>query len=228
VLLAKALVKVGEYRFPAKILPETKASFEVEAPTAEPQYVAALKRAAASAPRIAPVDEAILSKDPGYNAEMRTTCVTTMLKGSPQDNVLPTTAEATINCRILPGETRAGTQAALEKMIGDPNVALTEIEEVGDAPASPYEGEVVDAVKKVSAAVYAGAPVAPGMSTGATDSRHLRAIGIRAYGVSPGMFTRAEAKSGHSAHGPDERKNVKWMMPGFELFRQVVKALVTS
>ena len=50
-------------------------------------------------------DDAILSKDPGYNSAIRTTCVATMLKGSPQDNVLPTTAEATINCRILPGET---------------------------------------------------------------------------------------------------------------------------
>lgn len=227
VTLARALVKVGEYRFPATILPETKASFALEASSAEPELAAALERASASAPRVSPADEAILAKDPGYNAEMRTTCVTTMLQGSPQDNVLPTTAEATVNCRILPGETRDGTHATLEKIIGDPNVAITDLDEVGEAPPSPYDGEVVLAVKKAVEAAFPGTPVAPGMSTGATDSRHLRRIGIHAYGVSPGMFTRAEAKSGHSAHGPDERKQVKWMMPGVELFWQIVRALVT-
>ena len=63
------------------------------------------------------------------------------------------------------------------------------------------------------------------MSTGASDSRHLRNIGIRAYGVSPGMGTRAEAKAAHAAHGPDERKSVKWLEPGAEYFREVVRRL---
>jgi acetylornithine deacetylase/succinyl-diaminopimelate desuccinylase-like protein len=40
--------------------------------------------------------------------------------------VLPTTAEATINCRILPGETRAQVRAALVKVIADSNVAVVD------------------------------------------------------------------------------------------------------
>lgn len=225
VALAKALVKVGEHRFPATVLPETKADFQVQLSTAEPQYVAALRRAVASAPHISPADDAILSKDAGYNAELRTTCVTTMLKAAPQDNVLPTTAEAKVNCRILPIETRAQVRAALAKVIGDPNVEIVDEEDIGDAPPSPFEGEVVEAVKKVVAERFPGTPVVPGMSTGASDSRHLRKIGIRAYGVSPGMGTRAESKAGHGAHGPDERKSVKWTEPGAEYFREVVRRL---
>jgi acetylornithine deacetylase/succinyl-diaminopimelate desuccinylase-like protein len=225
VALARALVKVGEYRFAANVLPETKASFASEVASAEPAYRAALLRVVESAPRISASDDAVLSKDPGYNAELRTTCVTTMLKGSPQDNVLPTTAEATINCRILPGETRAQVRAALVKVIADTNVVVVDGPALGDAPASAFEGEVVDAVKKVTSATFPGAPVVPGMSTGATDSRHLRAIGIRAYGVSPGMFTRAESKSGHLAHGPDERKPTKWLAPSGDYFRAIVRAL---
>jgi carboxypeptidase PM20D1 len=80
-------------------------------------------------------------------------------------------------------------------------------------------------VKKVTAARFAGTPVVPGMVSGTTDSRHLRNIGIRSYGVSPSFFTRAEAKAGHAAHGPDERKPVKWVEPGAEYFREVVRAL---
>jgi acetylornithine deacetylase/succinyl-diaminopimelate desuccinylase-like protein len=225
VALARALVKAGEYRFAANVLPETKASFASEVSSAEPAYRAALLGAVRSAPRISAADDAILSRDPGYNAELRTTCVTTMLKGSPQDNVLPTTAEATMNCRILPGETRAQVRAALVKVIADSNVAVVDEPSLGDAPASAFDGEVVEAVKRVTAATFPGAPVVPGMSTGATDSRHLRAIGIRAYGVSPGMFTRAESKSGHWAHGPDERKSTQWLVPAGEYFREVVRAL---
>jgi acetylornithine deacetylase/succinyl-diaminopimelate desuccinylase-like protein len=226
VALAKALVKVGEYRFPAKVLPETKADFESEAAAAEPQYVAALEHAAASAPRIAPADDAVLTRDPAYNAAIRTTCVTTMLEGSPQDNVLPTSAKARVNCRILPGETRAQVQQALVKVIGDPNVAVTPGADIGDAGSSPFEGEVVEAVKKVTQAMFPGTPVLPGMGTGASDSRHLRNIGIRAYGVTPNMGTRAEAKAAHGAHGPDERKSLKWLVPGADFWRGIVRALV--
>jgi acetylornithine deacetylase/succinyl-diaminopimelate desuccinylase-like protein len=63
------------------------------------------------------------------------------------------------------------------------------------------------------------------MSSGTTDSRHLRNLGIAAYGVSPGMGSRAEAAAGHAAHGPDERKSVKWLEPGAEYFRDVVRTL---
>ena len=123
---------LGEHRFAPNVLPETKAGFASELSSAEPAYVAALRHAVASAPRISAADDAVLSKDPGYNADIRTTCVTTMLKAAPQDNVLPTTAEATVNCRILPGETRAQVRAALEKAIGDPNVTVSEWPENGD------------------------------------------------------------------------------------------------
>jgi acetylornithine deacetylase/succinyl-diaminopimelate desuccinylase-like protein len=142
--------------------------------------------------------------------------------------VLPTTATATINCRILPGETRAQVRDALVKVIGDPGVEVALGPDFGDGPVTPFEGEVVLAVNKVAAATFPGMPIVPAMSSGASDSRHLRRIGIRAYGVSPGMSTRAESKAAHGAHGPDERKSVKWMGRGAEYFRAIVRALVVS
>jgi carboxypeptidase PM20D1 len=88
-------------------------------------------------------------------------------------------------------------------------------------PATPSLAGERDA----TAARFPGVPVVPGMSTGATDSRHLRRLGIRAYGVSPGMNSRAEGKAAHSAHGPDERKPVKWLEPGASYFREIVRTL---
>jgi hypothetical protein len=115
--LARAVVKVGELRFPARVLPEVRASFAAAAAWEKPPLDGALRHAAQSAPKLAPEDERIIAADRAYGSLVRTTCVTTMLKGSPQDNVLPTTAEAVVNCRIMPDETRAQTLAALVKAI---------------------------------------------------------------------------------------------------------------
>jgi acetylornithine deacetylase/succinyl-diaminopimelate desuccinylase-like protein len=59
----------------------------------------------------------------------------------------------------------------------------------------------------------------------ATDSRHLRAAGIVAYGLSCASTSIAEVRAGHSAHGPDERRPVKWLAPGARYLRDVVLAL---
>jgi acetylornithine deacetylase/succinyl-diaminopimelate desuccinylase-like protein len=225
VTLARALLAVGKHRFPGHVSPETRAAFASEVATTEPRYAAALRRAVAAAPLLNPADDAVLSRDAGYNAQVRTTCVTTMLKGSPQDNVLPNAAEATVNCRVLPGDTRQAVREALVKAIADPSVAVVDGVDMGEGPTSPFEGEVVEAVKKVAAAQMPGVPVVPGMSLGASDSRHLRSVGIRSYGVTPLAVTRAEARAGHVAHGADERRASRWVDAGAEYFREVVRVL---
>jgi len=226
-VLARALVKIGEHRFPARVLPEVKNGFAIEVTHAKPENVEAIKHMLASAPKVAPADDKVLSKERTYNAQIRTTCVTTMLQGSPQDNVLPTTAEATVNCRVLPGETLADTQAALARIIGNPAIEIVPAPAFGDAPASPEGGEVFDAVKKVSAAMLGAPPVVASMTAGATDSRYLRAIGIRAYGISPVAGSQREALASHMAHGPDERASVKWIGEGAKFFRELVRTLTT-
>jgi acetylornithine deacetylase/succinyl-diaminopimelate desuccinylase-like protein len=222
--LGHALVKVGELHFPSRLLAEVKAQFEAELPYAQAPYAAAMRHVVATG-RLDPADDAVLSKDDVYNAQLRTTCVTTMLAGSPQDNVLPTTVEAKVNCRILPGDTPEQTRAILQKAIGDSRVELSELPWDSGADSSPFSGEVVDAVKKVTDEMLTGASVVPAMSTGTNDSRYLRAIGIRAYGLAPRAVSRAESNAGHAAHGPDERSPAKWVTPMANYFRQIVRTL---
>jgi acetylornithine deacetylase/succinyl-diaminopimelate desuccinylase-like protein len=69
-------------------------------------------------------------------------------------------------------------------------------------------------MKKAAASTWPGASVVPTMGTGATDSRHLRSVGIQAYGVSVSPATRAEALAGRLAHGPDERRPARWLESG--------------
>jgi acetylornithine deacetylase/succinyl-diaminopimelate desuccinylase-like protein len=77
-------------------------------------------------------------------------------------------------------------------------------------------------MKKAVDAVWPGVPIVPTMGTGATDSRHLRAIGIRSYGVDVSPTSQAEALAGHVAHGPDERRPAAWLPDGARFLRELV------
>jgi acetylornithine deacetylase/succinyl-diaminopimelate desuccinylase-like protein len=53
---------------------------------------------------------AYLSRTPFYNSRLRTTCVATMLQGGHAENALPQRADASVNCRVLPGESMDSVQ----------------------------------------------------------------------------------------------------------------------
>jgi acetylornithine deacetylase/succinyl-diaminopimelate desuccinylase-like protein len=222
--LAHALVKLGELRFPARAIPATREQLAAEARLETPPLSVAEGRIAATG-KVSPEDEQVVSKDRVVNAHLRTTCVTTQLAGSPQDNVLPTSAEAVVNCRILPDETVEGTLTALRNAVADPTVQIDPSGDFGFGPYSPVEGPVPAAQRKVAKRLWPGVPIVPMMMTGATDSRHLRAIGVAAYGIGMSPMTKADALAGRGAHGPDERRPAKWLAAGARFFREVVYEL---
>jgi acetylornithine deacetylase/succinyl-diaminopimelate desuccinylase-like protein len=222
--LARALVKVGEFRFPARVIPAMREELALDAKLEKPPLAEAEARSATSG-HVSDEDERVISKDRFANAHVRTTCVTTQLSGSPQDNVLPTSAEAIVNCRILPDETPAQTAETLRRVIGDPLVELAPSGDFGYGPYSPTEGVVPTAIRKVAKSIWPNAQVVPILLTGATDSRHLRAIGIAAYGTGVSPFSKAEGLAGHGAHGPDERRPAKWLDDGVHYLRELTYEL---
>jgi acetylornithine deacetylase/succinyl-diaminopimelate desuccinylase-like protein len=223
--LARALVKIGEYRFPARILPPVKSWFIAAATLEKGALGEALRHAIGSAPALLPADDKVLSGDRVYNALVRTTCITTTLSGSPQDNVLPTTATAHDNCRILPDETREQTLATLIKVVGDPKIEVAPTGDNKVGPSSSFEGEVPGIIEKVVHDSFPKAKVVGNMQTGTTDSRHLRNIGIQSYGIASAPTSSDETRKGHTAHGPDERRPVKWLGPGARFLHDVVLAV---
>jgi acetylornithine deacetylase/succinyl-diaminopimelate desuccinylase-like protein len=222
--LARALVKIGELRFPARVIPATREQLASEAALEKPPLAASLARVAASG-RVEAEDERVLAGDRIVNAQLRTTCVTTQLQAAPQDNVLPTSAEAVVNCRVMPDETREQTLATLTRTIGDSRVEIAPTGDFGYGPYSPVDGEVPRAIRKVAGTLWPGVPVVATMGTGATDSRHLRAVGVLAYGVSVSPLTKPEGVAGHGAHGPDERRPAKWLEEGARYLRELTYEL---
>jgi acetylornithine deacetylase/succinyl-diaminopimelate desuccinylase-like protein len=136
----------------------------------------------------------------------RTRCVATMLSGGHAMNALPQTAAAGVNCRIMPGVSPDAIKAELEKVVADPNVVVTRIDSSESSLASPLRPDVVGAFTEAVQARHPGMPILPEMSTGASDARPFRVIGIPVYGVD-GAWGIVPTDS--RAHGRDERLPVK-------------------
>ena len=216
--LVNALLWISEYRFPVILNDVTEAYFRGTAEV-EGGPIAAAMRTMLADPRNAPAVER-LQAFPHYNARMRTTCVATRLSGGHADNALPQTAEAMVNCRILPNQDPAAVLATLRRIAGSA-VEITPDATPNPSPPSPLSAEVLGPIERITEEMWPGVPVVPVMSTGATDGLYLRRAGIPVYGVS-GLFGDVDDVR---AHGQDERILIRSFLEGQEFLYRLVKAL---
>ena len=217
--LAEGLARLGKFAFPVNLNATTRQSFERTAELETPE-VAADIRSALSA-KEDPAALARLSANPAYNAQLRTTCVATMLEGGHAYNALPQMAGATVNCRIMPGEKVEDVTATLKRVLADDQISLTPIGQPVLSDPSAIEEGLLGAIEKTSAEFWPGVPVVPVMSAGATDGSYLRNAGIPTFGHS-GLAGDVDDVR---AHGQDERVAVKAFYEGNEYLYRLVKRL---
>jgi acetylornithine deacetylase/succinyl-diaminopimelate desuccinylase-like protein len=216
--LSDALLKVRDHEFPVKFSDTTTAFFAKAGATRGGelgQAMVALSRDPNDA-----AAEATVSKDRSYHSMLRTTCVATLLEGGHANNALPQRAAANVNCRIFPGETVEGTQAALVAAIGDPGVKVTLVPPVRPvAVPPPLDPKIIGPAETLVGKYFPGVPLVPLMSTGATDGIFLEAIGIPVYGV-PGGWGDPD---GNGVHGLNERRSVRSVFVGRDFLTDLVK-----
>jgi len=220
--LADALVRIRAHEFPVALNEVTRAYFERSADIEDDELAAAMRGVLTTPP--APSAVAYLSQTPYYNARLRTTCVATMLAGGHADNALPQSAEATINCRMLPTDDPVAVKQTLVTVIGDPEVSVKVSSPAVSSPPSPLSDETLGKIEAVTQQMWPGVPVIPIMSTGATDGLYLRNAGIPVYGVS-GIFDDINE---NRAHGQDERVPVQSFYEGQEFLYRLTKRLASS
>jgi len=217
--LAEGLTRLSKYQFPIKLNEVTTEYYKRMATLYSGQTAADMRAVAKN-----PYDRAAaerLSKSPYDNALLRTTCVATRLEAGHADNALPQTARAIVNCRILPGDSSSEVRSTLIRVLQDPKISVSAIDDATPSEPSPLKPEVFHAIEKITTEIWPGVPVVPSMSTGATDGLFLRNAGIPTYGVS-GFFEDVEDTR---AHGRDERLGVKQFYEGREFLYRLVKAL---
>ncbi|MDQ2931916.1 MAG: M20/M25/M40 family metallo-hydrolase [Gemmatimonadota bacterium] len=220
--LAEAIGRLSRFHFPVHLNETTRAYFERSAElesgqsAADMRAIAKNERDSAAAAR--------LSVSPFYNAQLRTTCVPTMLEGGHAPNALPQLARALVNCRILPGETPADVQAVLVRVVADDSVKVTPIDSGKPGKASPLSPSVMNPLEKVTQRLWPGVPVIPQMETGATDGWRLRDAGIPTYGLSGIPLDVDDIR----AHGRDERIMVKSFYQGVEYMYQLIREVAVA
>lgn len=133
-------------------------------------------------------------------ATLRDTANPTMLKAGYKSNVIPSVAEATVDCRILPGRMEAFNRELDEILGPDIEREWMELPPV----ETTFDGALVDAMTAAVLAEDPGAHTLPYMLSGGTDAKAFDRLGIRSFGFSP---LRLPADLDFSAlfHGVDER-----------------------
>jgi acetylornithine deacetylase/succinyl-diaminopimelate desuccinylase-like protein len=217
--LAEGLARLGKFSFPVNLNTTTRAYFERTAELENAQTAADIRSVLSTTPD--PAALARLSANPAYNAQLRTTCVATMLEGGHAYNALPQMARAIVNCRMMPGEKAEDVAATLKRVLAEDQISLTPIGEPVLSDPSAIEDGLLSAIEKTSAEFWPGVPVVPVMSAGGTDGSFLRNAGIPTYGHS-GLASDVDDVR---AHGQDERVAVKSFYEGGEYLYRLVKRL---
>lgn len=218
--LAAGLVKLGRFQFPYRTNATTRLYFQRRA-MIETDKQRRADMLAVSRPKIDLKAAARLAGNIELNAILHSTCVATMLNAGVQENALPSRAVATIQCRIMPDETVAGTQATLEKVVGDKQITIRPAADVMQGPESPPSKEILSSVEKVVHSMWPGVPVIPAMAAGASDSIFTRNAGIPSYGIGGAWEDGADVR----AHGRDERRNVRVFYESVEFNYRLMKEL---
>ena len=223
--LADALSRLEHYQFPFELTNVTRAYYQKIGQRATGQRADDIKAILKTPPDMAAVER--LSKDPIDNSTMHTTCVATRLSGGHANNALPQTAQANVNCRILPGHPAEQIRQELEKVFADPKI---EVQIVGNAAnrvsyaPPPLRPEVINSLEKVTNEMWPGTPVVPSMSTGASDGVYTNAAGLPTYAISGEALERSDIR----AHGKDERVPVASFDRAVEFYYRFLKLVTTD
>jgi acetylornithine deacetylase/succinyl-diaminopimelate desuccinylase-like protein len=217
--LAAGLGRLETFKFPVMLTATTRMSFEQQAALEPGKDSADMSAVAKVPPDLAAAER--LSQTVRFNAQLRTTCVATLISGGHAENALPQRAKATIQCRMMPSDTAENVEATLVEVLHDPKISIKM-----DAPpiVSPESAPTRAFSAKVAAVVHSmwpGVPVVPTMATGFSDDRQTRNAGIASYDLS-GVWRDVDE---NRAHGRDERVGIEAFDESVEYTYRLVKTM---
>jgi acetylornithine deacetylase/succinyl-diaminopimelate desuccinylase-like protein len=214
--LIVALERLRAYRPPLEVTPPIESALRSLAPyELEPWRTRFLNlhEFAASA---GAYDE--LAKRPAILALLTNTISITGLEGSKKVNVIPPSASALLDCRLLPGWTIDRWRDQVRKIVQDDSIQIETVLNFAST-ASPVNTLLYADIQEAVKQLHPGAGVAQTIETGFTDSHFFRERGIVSYGFEP--FAISEADTAR-VHGNDERIPVKAYTDGVRLLWEVV------
>jgi acetylornithine deacetylase/succinyl-diaminopimelate desuccinylase-like protein len=202
--LAAAVEKIAAWQTPMRLNDTTRAYFEKLAAISPPERAARYRTLLNPSDVTAAAQRYLAEFEPAHYSVLRTSIVPTMLQAGVASNVIPSTAEATIDIRALPDEDMPALLAEMSRVINDTAVAI--VPRPAPRPAtspSSINSVMYHALERAASQVYPGSTALPSMLAAATDMAQLRAKGMQAYGIGPAMTTEDFAQ--HAWHSDVER-----------------------
>jgi acetylornithine deacetylase/succinyl-diaminopimelate desuccinylase-like protein len=172
-----------------------------------------------------------------FNGLVRNIFVPTIIGGGFRANVLPGTAEATVNMRMLPGQEPRPLIRELERVVADPKVVITPIvtgdatvEETLDSfderaaqPPSSTDTDLYRSLVREGQRQWPGVRVTEALFEAGTDATPWRKRGIPVYGVYPYPISHGDLMA---MHGNDERVPIAGLQQGTDMLTRVVQDAV--
>jgi acetylornithine deacetylase/succinyl-diaminopimelate desuccinylase-like protein len=153
------------------------------------------------------------------NATLRNTANPTTLTAGYKMNVIPSTAAATVDCRVLPGQLES-FQAEVADIAGDG----VQIDWFVSPPLEyPWEGPLVEAMKAAIRDEDSGGHPIPYMLSGGTDNKAFSRLGIAGFGFSP-LRLPADLDFSSLFHGVDERVPVDALKFGTRVLDRLLRS----
>lgn len=236
-VLSKALAKLADYDTQPKLIPSTREFFLTLAKTSQPpmsNYFTDL--ASSSDPARVKAADKEISKDPLLHAIMRNTIAPVLMNAGFRGNVIPGSAEATINIRAIPGTDARELISEIKSVVNDPRVEVTlvtralpggtetgsaQIDAMKNSKPSTEDTELYRALVEGAKATWPEAPVTPYLFQAGTDARAWRTRGVPVYGIYPYPI---DAEDLSRMHGNDERVSVESLREGTQMiYKTLVK-----
>jgi acetylornithine deacetylase/succinyl-diaminopimelate desuccinylase-like protein len=153
-------------------------------------------------------------------ATLRDTANPTMLDAGYKANVIPSTAEAVVDCRVLPGR-QAAFEREVDELLG-PGITREWILNLPPVQTS-FDGELVAAMDAAIRQEDPHARTVPYMLFGGTDAKAFSRLGLRCFGFSP-LRLPPELDFGALFHGIDERVPVDGLIFGTRVLDRFLRS----
>jgi acetylornithine deacetylase/succinyl-diaminopimelate desuccinylase-like protein len=220
--LAAALTRLSAYRFPVHLTETTRQYFARRAELETGQTQADMRAVGSGSADQAAIER--LSAVVETNIMLRTTCTATQIEGGHAENALPQRARATLQCRVIPGESADSVQAALQTVLADSLITFSTITPAKPSPESPLTPSLEREVENVVHGLWPQVIVLPEMSPGGSDNIYTRAVGMPSYGIDA-MFDDLDDSR---MHGRDERIGVRAFDQDVEFTYRLMKVLARN
>lgn len=218
--LSRALAKISMYETPLTITPETRQFFTALSRTSgqllSTYYRDVVGPDAARAHRA----DSIISRDPLMHSLVRNTIAPVMINGGFRANVIPGSAQATVNLRMIPGSDPNALVATLKQIVNDTGITMSIGNRVYSATApSSQNTDLYRALEHAARLEWPGAEVTPYLFQAGTDAGAWRSRGVPVYGIYPYPIDAEELTR---MHGNDEKVSVESLRQGTDMIYRVL------